>query len=96
MKGWKFGMVLVEITKETGEEICELVELYALDNDDEYSMWCQARIMSPDELEIAHSDVQRDGVNRWFYENGIFSYELDEDIGERRWHWEPNEDLTPF
>jgi len=31
MKGWKFGMILVEICERTGEEICELVELYTLE-----------------------------------------------------------------
>jgi len=47
--------------------------------------------MSPDELELAHADVQRDGVNRWFYENGTFSFELDAEMGTRQWNWEPNE-----
>ena len=91
MKGWKFGMVLVEICERTGEEICELVELYTLEKEDEYSVWCQARLMSPDELELAHADVQRDGINRWFYENGTFSFELDAEMGTRQWNWEPNE-----
>ena len=91
MKGWKFGMILVEICKRTGEEICELVELYTLEKEDEYSVWCQARLMSPDELELAHADVQRDGINRWFYENGTFSFELDAEMGTRQWNWEPNE-----
>jgi hypothetical protein len=90
MKGWKFGMILVEVCESTGEEVCELVELYALDKENEYGMWCQARIMSPDELELAHSDVQRDGVNRWFYENGTFNFEYDEEMGERRWDWQPH------
>jgi len=91
MKGWKFGMILVEICERTGEEMCELVELYTLEKEDEYSMWCQARIMSPDELEMAYHDVQHDGVNRWFYENGTFSREFDEEVGMRQWNWEPNE-----
>ena len=91
MKGWKFGMVLVEICERTGEEICELVELYTLEKEDEYSVWCQARLMSPDELELAHADVQRDGINRWFYESGRFSFELDAEMGTRQWNWEPNE-----
>jgi hypothetical protein len=91
MKGWKFGMVLVEICERTGEEICELVELYAMDEKNGYSTWCKARIMSVEELEMAHYDVQREGINRWFYENGTFTYELDEEMGERGWNWEPNE-----
>jgi len=90
MKGWKFGMILVEVCEKTGEEICELVEFYALDNENEYGMWCQARIMSPDELELAHADVQRDGINRWFYENGTFISEVDEETREPQWNWEPN------
>ena len=83
-------MILVEVCESTGEEVCELVELYALDKENEYGMWCQARIMSPDELELAHSDVQRDGINRWFYENGTFNFEYDEELGERRWDWQPH------
>jgi hypothetical protein len=91
MKGWKFGMILVEICEQTGEEICELVELYTLEKEDEYSVWCQARLMSPDELELAYADVRRDGINRWFYENGTFSFEFDAEMGTRQWDWEPNE-----
>jgi len=91
MKGWKFGMILVEVVEETGEEICELVELYAIDKEDEYAMYCKARIMCPGDLELAYQDIKKDGVNRWFYENGTFKFEMDDDLGERSWDWEPNE-----
>ena len=91
MKGWKFGMILVEVCEETGEEICELVELYTLDDENNYGMWCHARIMSPDELELAHADVQRDGINRWFYENGTFTHEVDEEMREPKWDWKPKQ-----
>ena len=91
MKGWKFGMILVEVCEETGEEICELVELYTLDDENNYGMWCHARIMSPDELELAHADVQRDGINRWFYENGTFTHEVDEEARRPKWDWKPKQ-----
>tara|TARA_R110000765_G_C18539114_1_gene560654 strand:- start:137 stop:427 length:291 start_codon:yes stop_codon:yes gene_type:complete len=91
MKGWKFGMILVEVCEETGEEICELVELYTLDDENNYGMWCHARLMSPDELELAHADVQRDGINRWFYENGTFTHEVDEEMREPKWDWKPKQ-----
>ena len=91
MKGWKFGMILVEILEETGEEVCELVELYALDKPGEYSMWCKARIMGPSDLALAYEDIQRDGVERWFYENGTFTSEINEYTGEQTWDWEAND-----
>jgi len=91
MKGWKFGMILVEVCEETGEEICELVELYTLDDENNYDMWCHAHLMSPDELELAHADVQRDGINRWFYENGTFTHEVDEEMREPKWDWKPKQ-----
>jgi hypothetical protein len=40
----------------------------------------------------AAKDVQRDGVNRWFYENGTFSWEKDEDTSKYAWNWTPNDD----
>jgi len=84
-------MILVEVIEESGEEICELVELYALDKPEEYSMWCKARIMGPGDLELAYEDIQRDGVDRWFYENGTFTSEINEYTGEQTWDWEAND-----
>lgn len=95
-------MMLVHI-EEDGEEICELVELYDLrDSEDNLPygrtinpVWCRANIMSAEELTMAFYDVQRDGINRWFYENGTFKLtpmDISTDVGPRHeWDWAPNE-----
>lgn len=67
---WKYGLVLVSVSPE-GEEECEMAELYQ-DKHGNYTSWCKARITSPSEFEWAYKDFFRDGVNRWFYENGTF------------------------
>jgi len=85
---WKYGMIVVDID-EDGEETCELVELYDLDENGNYNSFCKARIMSPEELMQAAADVDRDGTNSWFFMNGDFEFKLDEDMGVRRWDWKP-------
>ena len=69
---WKYGLILVEVS-EDGEQLCELVELYRLDDSDTYGAFCPAQIMSPEELSRANKDVERDGVNRYFYDHGTFT-----------------------
>ena len=88
-KGWKYGLILVDVD-EDGDEICELVELYPLGDNGEYDAWCRARVGSPEELATANRDVQRDGINRWFFDNGKFEWKY---TGEEGWHWDwtPNE-----
>ena len=81
---WKYGMLLVEID-EQGEQTCELVELYDMDEDGHYEAFCRARLMSPEELAAACKDVDRDGGNRWFWENGEFVWEFSED--RSWWNW---------
>ena len=84
---WKYGMVLVEVN-EYGEEICELAELYP-NKAGEYTSWCKAHITSPVDLERAMKDVERDGINRWFYENGKFSIIKDEWAVDYLWQSNP-------
>ena len=55
MKGWKFGMILVEVCERTGEEVCELVELYALDNENEYGMRCRGSM----KMEPLHTKLMK-------------------------------------
>ena len=71
-------MILVEVADD-GEETCELVELYDMDEDGYHEAFCRSRVMSPEELAAAAKDVERDGVNRWFFENGTFAWQFSED-----------------
>jgi len=77
---WKYGMILVSVEDEGTEyeeELCELVELYDLDGDDHHEAFCHASVLSPEELFAAAKDVERDGINKWFAQNGTFSWEND-------------------
>jgi hypothetical protein len=85
---WKYGLILV-LKDETDSEDdeYELVELFQ-NEEGNWSSFCKAHIHSMKELEHAHEDVQRDGPNKWFYENGVFT--PDED---NFWHWDAKEDV---
>jgi hypothetical protein len=83
---WKYAMILVHIDStdpDAIEESCQLVELYDLEDENGYSSYAKAGLLTPRDLEMAAEDVSKDGVNRWFYENGSFT--LDE---EGEWDWE--------
>jgi hypothetical protein len=84
---WKYGLILVEVS-EDGEQLCELVELYRLDDSDTYGAFCPAQIMSPEELSRANKDVERDGVNRYFYDHGTFTRQPRE-LPQYEWDWRP-------
>ena len=85
--GWKYSMILVDVTA-AAEEICQLSELYNIGG---LPAFCKATLMSPIELIQAAKDVHRDGVNRWFYENGTFSWEKEEGMSKYTWDWTPTE-----
>ena len=74
---YKYAMILVYINPDTKEETCQLVEVC---NDESF---CNTRLLSPEQLEKAAKDVSCNGVNRWFYENGIFSM-----TSNGYWHWD--------
>ena len=80
-------MILVAGTA-AGEEICQLSELYDIGG---LPAFCKATLMSPSELIQAAKDVHHDGVNRWFYENGTFSWEKEEGMSKYTWDWTPTE-----
>lgn len=90
---WKYAMILREI-KESGEEICEMVNLY--DFSSGAPTFYKASLVSPCDLEAAYRDIKRDGVNRWFYENGKFSWEKDCITEEYFWSWSPNVESKPI
>ena len=85
--GWKYAMILVDID-EFDQEVCQLSELYNIEGDPAF---CKTDLLSSWELMQAAKDVQRDGVNRWFYENGTFSWEKEEGMSKYSWDWSPNE-----
>jgi hypothetical protein len=85
---WKYAMIKVseEIDLETNEvigDICELVELYS-DKTGEWYHFCKPSITSPEYLYMAFSDIANDGVNKWFWNNGRFTWS----IKDKFWNWE--------
>ena len=83
---WKYG--LIKINHESifdTDDYCELVEVY-LDEDGTPKGFCKARINSIEELNMAHGDVLRNGINTWFAENGTFSVSKEDEF----WNWTIN------
>jgi hypothetical protein len=98
-KGWKYGLIKVAIEDEGTdyeEQINLLAELYPLGENGEYDSFCTARIQSTEELQNAQADVERDGINTWFYDNGTFTWVGCEGCYEGRWDWEPKENPSFF
>jgi len=83
-KGWKYA--IVKIGEADGSDVCELVELYPLGPSGEYNTFCRARMCSLEDLHMATRDIERDGTNLWFWENGEFTY----DAEESWWDWKRN------
>ena len=72
---WKYAMILTNIeVSELGleKEIYKLVELYESSDGSGFTAFCNTNIESPEELIRAASDVKKDGINKWFYNNGTF------------------------
>jgi len=89
---WKYAMIKVaeEFDLETNEKIedvCELVELHQ-DSLGEWIRFYRPTLTSPSCLNIATVEVMKDGVNTWFWENGKFSWSME----EKFWRWNAYED----
>jgi len=87
-KGWKYGLIKVSIENEgtdIEEQINLLAELYSLGDDGEYDSFCKADLRSVEELQRALKDIERDGINEWFYDNGAFHYR---EVGLRCYEWD--------
>jgi len=80
MCAWKYA--LIKVDEEESEDICELVELYSID--EEWDSFCRAKVLSLEELENAYNDIKADGANLWFWDNGKFSW----DYEYQWWEWE--------
>lgn len=66
------------VTQEYVADVCELVELWPC------GFYCRPSITTPETLRVALQDVEKDGVNTWFWENGRFTWS----IKEKFWSWE--------
>jgi len=81
---WKYAQVKVLETRcidGSPEDGCEIFELYDIDGAGEFMSFCSSHFVCLKDLKMAIEDIERDGINTWFYENGIFEY-ID---GE--WEW---------
>jgi len=87
-KYWKYAMILCRRGDFEEDPIHLLVELYNLEHG---PFFHEARLSSPEELEMAYKDVKSDGINYWFYDNGKFKWDQREDTNNFTWHWTPNE-----
>ena len=85
---WKYGLIKIDYPGLwENDENCELVELYK-DGNGNYTSFTRARIKSLKELQNAHRDVSRDGINTWFAENGTFEW----DSSDKFWIWHKNKE----
>ena len=44
------------------------------DSSGEFKKICRPNLSSDSDISNAYSDIKHDGVNRWFYDNGLFLY----------------------
>jgi hypothetical protein len=70
---WKYAMMLVKVDEITLKEECELVKLYDKGDGDGFSFFYSTKLLSSEELLKAAKDVETDGTNKWFYNNGTFT-----------------------
>jgi hypothetical protein len=91
--GWKYGMIKVAI-EDAGtdyeEQINLLVELYPLGESGEYNAFCPAKPRTLEELGMAKRDIERDGINEWFFQNGKFEWQVCGGCFDGQWDWTAN------
>jgi hypothetical protein len=89
--GWKYGLIKVSIEDEGTEfeeQINHLVELYPGENGN-YTSFCNARLITVEELEFALNDIKTDGINEYFFDNGKFNWDICESCYTSDLDWEP-------
>lgn len=82
---WKYAQVKVAefcYNDGTPEDECEIFELYDCDGNGDFMSFCPSQFVCVKDLKMAIEDIERDGTNDWFYDNGIFEY-----IGGE-WEWQ--------
>lgn len=94
--GWKYGLIKVSIDYEGTdheEQINHLVELFP-DEKGNYTSFCNARLMSIEELEFALIDIKEDGINEYFYDTGKFTWDSCKSCHNSSLDWEqPNKTM---
>ena len=78
---WKYGLVLVR--QDGGRDTCQIYELYK-DIQGQWTSFSSPRIDSVEDVEKLHRDIKKDGINKWFYNNGEFLYNSQ----KNEWEWE--------
>jgi hypothetical protein len=87
-KGWKYGLIKVALDDE-GVQINMLVELYPLGEIVKYDTFCRANPQTLEEIKLAKRDIESDGINEYFFNNGTFKWVPEKDA--YNWDWIPNE-----
>ena len=88
--GWKYGLIKVSIDDEGTEfeeQINRLVELYP-DKNQKYTSFCDARLMSVEELELALNDIKENGINEYFFDSGKFTWDICKTCYTSKLDWE--------
>ena len=91
--GWKYGLIKVSVEDEGTEfeeQINRLVELYP-DENENYTMYCEARLMSIEEIEFALADIKEDGINEYFFNTGKFTWNTCETCYTSSLDWESSD-----
>jgi hypothetical protein len=92
--GWKYGLIKVSVEDEGTEfeeQINRLVELYP-DENENYTMYCEARLMSVEEIEFALSDIKESGINEHFFNTGKFTESACETCYTSNLDWQSSDD----
>jgi len=76
----RYAMVLVQEATKDAPEVCQLMQVYETIE----GPYCSpAKLATISQLEEASDTVRGDGINTWFFFNGIFSYNHLQD----NWRW---------
>jgi len=91
-RGWKYGLIKVALDEPPFDtvQINMLVELYPLGKTGEYNTFCRASLQTLEEIEMAKRDIERDGINEYFFNNGTFKWAPEKKA--YAWDWTPKED----
>jgi hypothetical protein len=82
---WKYAQILVEYSRDDTRYL--IAEVYSLNSNGEYDSFCSANLETVTDLKYAISDIERDGPNTWFYDNGKFTWKKCN--GGFEWDWCP-------
>jgi len=89
---WKYGLIKVALDGPSFDtvQINMLVELYPLGKTGKYDTFCRASLQTLEDIEMAKRDIERDGINEYFFNNGTFKWVSGKEAHD--WDWTPKED----